>query len=88
PGYGGGIPATYVEPYGFSSASTTNGMPVETAGLPPASGMPTTAYAQPEYNQTAYSQPAYGQPVIGQPGAFENAPVTTALMKPESLATY
>ena len=61
---------------------------METAGLPPASGMPATAYAQPQFSQTAYGQPTYGEPVMGQPGAFGGSPVTTALVKPESLATY
>ena len=105
-GYGGapvygqpgpaGIPATYVDPaYGYGSASATPGAPVDTVGLPPASGMPSTAYVQSSpYVQSAsvpttYGQPTLGQPVVmGQSGSFNQSPVTTALVKPESLATY
>ena len=85
PGYG---PATYLEPNGFNTTAVTNGNGLESAALPPASGMPTTAYVQPESNQTIYGQPAYGQPRTGQQATFGAAPVTTALVKPESLATY
>lgn len=85
---GGALPSTYVEPYGFGTASANTGAPIETGALPPASGMPTTAYAQPPNGQITYSQSPYGQPVMGQNATFGGSPVTTALVKPESLATY
>lgn len=85
PGYGtpyGAVPSTYYSPYG-TAALTPEGIPVETTALPPADGTPVTAYGQPTFNQTTFNQPA-----LGQPAPFAEAPVTTALMKPESLATY
>lgn len=85
PGYGtpyGAVPSTYIQPYG-TAALTTEGVPVETTGLPPVDGMPVTSYGQPIYNQSAFNQPT-----LGQPAPFSEAPVTTALVKPESLATY
>jgi hypothetical protein len=57
--------------------------------------MPSTAYVQSSpYVQSASAPTTYGQPTLGQPvvmgqaGSFNQSPVTTALVKPESLATY
>lgn len=90
PGYGtpyGAVPAAYGQPYG-TTALATDGIAVETTSLPPANGMPVTAYGQPVYNQ--FNPTAINQPTMGQPAPFAESapPVTTALMKPESLATY
>lgn len=87
PGFGG-IPATYNDPYGFGTASTLDGSAVPTAAVPMADGMPATAIAQPSYGQPVYGTAMGAQPVYGQPAAMGQAPVTTALVKPESLATY
>lgn len=92
PGYGtpyGAIPSTYLQPYG-ATALSSDGMTVETTSLPPADGAPATAYNQQMINPSPYNQTTYNQPVLGDamPFAETNQPVTTALMKPESLPTY
>lgn len=86
--YGQAVPSTYLQPNGM--AMSPEGLPIETTSLPPVDGQPVTAYGQPTYNQTSFNQAIQGQPAYGQPAPFAEGtpPVTTALMKPESLATY
>ncbi len=92
PGYGGtpygAVPSTYLPQQYGAATLTPEGLPVETTGLPPADGMPMTAYGQPTYNQ--FNPTTFNQPMMGQPAPFAESapPVTTALMKPESLPTY
>lgn len=79
----GAVPSTYLDPYYGTAAVSADGTAMQTTGLPPADGTPMAAYGQPVIDQTSFNQPT-----LGQPAPFSQSPVTTALMKPESLSTY
>jgi len=72
-----GQPGAFYQPNGFGTADMSNGIPTDTAGLPIIPTATTSNMAYPDqFGQSQFSQSQYGPPV------------TTALSKPESLATY
>lgn len=88
PGYGAPGLGAPLGPAGYlgnqyGAAMSMDGAAIETTSLPPVDGNAVTAYGQPMMDNTGFAQPS-----LGQPAPFAQQPVTTALMKPESLATY